>query len=104
MLSLWTSLDSLGRLASYQTSPSLGRSEHLPPPHTDELVGLILSLTQRGAIVDAVTYDELLAAYFKALDKARPTPRKQGPKGGVTKAGATGVGHAIDTPWIEIRI
>jgi hypothetical protein len=44
------------------------------------------------------------APYFKAIDHVKPKPPKADGKRGVTKAGATGVERALDTPWIEIRV
>lgn len=41
------------------------------------------------------------AAYFKALDQARPTPPKRGPKSGVTKVGATGVEPGLCAPSLR---
>jgi hypothetical protein len=55
------------------------------------LASLFDHIWQDAGRIVAVKPRSAFAAYFKAIDQARPTPPKGKPKGGVTKAGATGL-------------
>ncbi len=55
------------------------------------IAGLFDHIWQDAGRIVAVKPRPAFAAYFKALDQARPTPPKTRPMSGVTKAGATGV-------------
>ncbi len=55
------------------------------------IAGLFDHIWQDAGRIVAVKPRPAFAAYFKALDQARPTPPKTRPMSGVTKAGATGL-------------
>jgi hypothetical protein len=67
------------------------RAEPDPAERRKLLSSLFDHIWQDTGRIVAVTPRPAFAVYFKTIDQARPTPPKGRPKGGVTKAGATGV-------------
>jgi hypothetical protein len=99
------------------TDPDLDRAQTIledfarfwdAEPEPAERRKLILSLFAQVWAKDnkivAVKPNPAFASYFTAASEVRATHPKADAGDEATNTGATGVGHAIDTPQIEIRI